>query len=409
MFDEQSIRQKFLQVKPFLDERARRCWAAAEAKEIGWGGISLVSRATKMHRDTIANGMKELNMESKTVSPRLRREGAGRKSNIEKDPSLKTELERLVDPATRGDPESSLKYISKSLRMLSHELGIAGHKASHELVAKLLREEGYSLQANKKTSEGKQHPDRNAQFEFINQDVKVQQQHTEPVISVDTKKKELVGNFKNNGREWRPKGMPEEVRVHDFVIPELGKVVPYGVYDIDHNHGWINLGIDSNTAEFAVESIRRWWYCIGKKLYTHAKTLTITADSGGSNSSRARLWKYELQQFANETGLIIRIRHFPPGTSKWNKIEHRLFSFISQNWRGQPLISHAVIINLISATTTTKGLKVDCVLDTNKYQTGRRISDNEYNQINLTPETFHGEWNYQIAPNKNSGIDQFIV
>lgn len=406
MFDERSIRQKFLQVKPFLDERARRCWAAAEAKEIGWGGISLVSQATKMHRDTITKGMKELDVGTTCVSTRLRREGAGRKSNIDKDPTLKAELERLVEPVTRGDPESPLKYISKSLRMLSQELQTSGHQASHELVAKLLRKDGYSLQANKKTREGINHPDRNAQFEFINQDVKTQQQRSEPVISVDAKKKELVGDFKNSGREWRPKGMPKEVRVHDFVIPELGKVVPYGVYDIDHNRGWINLGIDSNTAEFAVESIRRWWNTIGKSAYSHATTLTINADSGGSNSSRARLWKYELQRFANETGLIIRIRHFPPGTSKWNKIEHRLFSFISQNWRGQPLISHAIIINLISATTTKKGLKVDCVLDTNKYQTGRKISNSDYYQINIKNDTFHGEWNYTISPTK---IDQVII
>jgi len=398
MFHENSIRQKYLRVKPFLNERARRCWAAAEAKEIGWGGISLVAKATKMHRDTIAKGMKELKSPTKNANKRLRRAGAGRKPNAKKDPALKTDLERLVEPATRGDPESALKYTSKSLRKLANELQSAGHKASHELVAKLLREEGFSLQANKKTLEGASHPDRNAQFEFINDDVKKQQHHNEPVISVDTKKKELVGNFKNNGRTWRPKGQPEKVSTHDFEIEELGKVVPYGVYDIDHNRGWINLGVDSDTAEFAVESIRQWWKNIGKQSYSHAKSLTITADSGGSNSSRARLWKYELQQFANETGLQIRVRHFPPGTSKWNKIEHRLFSFITQNWRGKPLISHAVIINLIASTTTRTGLKVDCRLDTNKYATGKKISDNNYNKINLTPEKFHGDWNYSINP-----------
>ena len=405
MVDERSIKQKFLQVKPFLNERARRCWAAAEAKEIGWGGISLVAKATKMHRDTIAKGMKEIKSPTKIANTRLRRAGAGRKSNAEKNPALKTDLERLVEPATRGDPESALKYTSKSLRTLAKELQTAGHQASHELVAKLLRDEGFSLQANKKTLEGASHPDRNAQFEFINADIRTQQQRSEPVISVDTKKKEIVGDFKNNGRTWRPKGQPEEVRVHDFEIPELGKVVPYGVYDIDHNRGWINLGIDSDTAEFAVESIRRWWNTIGKNTYLHATTLTVTADSGGSNSPRARLWKYELQRFANETGLTLRVRHFPPGTSKWNKIEHRLFSFISQNWRGKPLISHAVIINLIAATTTTKGLKVDCVLDTNKYPVGRKISNNDYNKINFTPEAFHGDWNYSINPNE---VDQLI-
>lgn len=401
MFVERSIKQKFLQVRPFLDERARRCWAAAEAKEIGWGGVSLVAKATGMHRDTIAKGMKEIDRPNKIDKTRLRRPGAGRKSNIEKNPSLKIDLERLVEPVTRGDPESPLRYTAKSLRTLAQELRATGHQASHELVGKLLRDEGYSLQANKKTREGTNHPDRNTQFEFINNDVKMQQRLKEPVISVDTKKKELVGDFKNNGREWRPKGTPEDVRVHDFQIPELGKVVPYGIYDLDRNHGWINLGIDNDTAEFAVESIRRWWHSIGNKAYPHAITLTITADSGGSNSYRARLWKYELQQFANETGLALRVRHFPPGTSKWNKIEHRLFSFITQNWRGKPLISHAVIINLIAATTTTKGLKVDCQLDTNKYPTGRKISKDQYNNINLTPDSFHGDWNYTIKPPKN--------
>ncbi|MEK7250769.1 MAG: ISAzo13 family transposase [Bacteroidota bacterium] len=401
MFDQRSIRHKFLQVKPFLNERARRCWAAAEAKEIGWGGISLVAKATKMHRDTIAKGMKELESPTKTANTRLRRAGAGRKSNAEKNPDLKIDLERLVEPATRGDPESALKYTSKSLRVLAKELQSAGHQASHELVAKLLRDEGFSLQANKKTVEGASHPDRNAQFEFINKDIKAQQCRNEPIISVDTKKKELVGDFKNNGRTWRPKGRPEEVRVHDFKIPELGKVIPYGIYDIDHNRGWINLGINSDTAEFAVESIRRWWSTIGKATYPNAKSLTITADSGGSNSARSRLWKYELQRFANETGLALRVRHFPPGTSKWNKIEHRLFSFISQNWRGKPLINHVTIINLITATTTNKGLKVDCVLDTNKYETGKKISNSDYQKINLTPETFHGDWNYSINPQRN--------
>lgn len=401
MFDERGIKQKFLQLKPILNERARRCWAGAEAKLIGRGGISCVARATGMSRTTIAKGIHELDSPKNIAWSRLRKEGGGRKQNITKDPTLLTDLEQLVDPTTRGDPESSLKYTSKSVRVLAQELQAQGHRASHQFVADLLHKEGYTLQGNKKTLDGKQHPDRNAQFEFINHDVKMQQGLAEPVISVDTKKKELVGNFKNNGRTWRPKGQPEEVRVHDFEIPELGKVVPYGIYDIDRNHGWINLGIDSDTAEFAVESIRRWWNATGRKTYAHAKSLTITADSGGSNSSRARLWKYALQHFSNETGLALRVRHFPPGTSKWNKIEHRLFSFISKNWRGKPLISHAVIINLIAATTTTKGLKVDCVLDTNTYPTGKKISDDEFKQINLTPEQFHGDWNYTIKPNKN--------
>lgn len=338
---------------------------------------------------------------TKEVSSRLRKEGGWRKKNIEKDPTLQKDLEELVEPATRGDHESPLKYVSKSLRNLEQELKDRSHKISHQLIANLLHEMEYSLQANKKTREGTSHPDRNAQFEFINQDVKKQLDKREPVISVDTKKKELVGNFKNSGREWRPSGRPRKVNMHDFVIPKLGKVIPYGVYDIDRNHGWINLGIDSDTAEFAVESIRGWWKKIGRYRYRNAKTLTVTADSGGSNSYRARLWKVELQRFSNKTGLVIRVRHFPPGTSKWNKIEHRLFCFISQNWRGKPLVSRVVIINLIAATKTDTGLKVECVLDKNKYPTGLKISDEEFAKINLEPDSFHGDWNYVIAPNKN--------
>ncbi|MBI5036595.1 ISAzo13 family transposase [Candidatus Micrarchaeota archaeon] len=362
MSTEQSIKQKFQELKPVLDERSRRLWAATEAKEIGWGGTLLVSKATGMSRDTIAKGIKELNTPTKNVGSRLRKEGGGRKKNTEKDPALQPDLERLIEPSTRGDPESPLKYVSKSLRNLEKELTAGGHKTSHQLVANLLHEMKFSLQANSKTREGASHPDRNAQFEFINQDVKKQLREHEPVISVDTKNKVLVGNFKNPGHEWRPKGWPRDVNMHDFVIPELGKVIPYGVYDIDRNHGWINLGIDSDTAEFAVESIRGWWKKIGRRRYQNVKTLTITADSGGSNSYRARLWKIELQRFSNETGLVIRVRHFPPGTSKWNKIEHRLFSFISQNWKGKPLVSRVVIINLIAATKTKTGLKVECVL-----------------------------------------------
>jgi len=400
MCDESVIRQKFLELRPRLDERARRCWAATEAKAIGWGGVSHVAHATGMSRNTIAKGIKELNIPQSRVGVRIRKEGGGRKKNVEKDSTLLSDIENLIEPATRGDPESPLKYTSKSLRILAQELRAQGHTASHELVAQLLRQNGYSLQANSKTREGTSHPDRNAQFEFINNDVKMQQKHHQPVISVDTKKKEIIGNFKNNGREWHPKGSPEEVRVHDFEIPELGKAVPYGIFDIDKNRGWVNVGIDGDTAEFAVESIRRWWNAVGEKAYPHATSLTINADAGGSNSPRARLWKYELQQFSNETGIAIRVRHFPPGTSKWNKIEHRLFSFISQNWRGKPLISCAVIVNLIAATTTSKGLTVECVLDTNKYPTGKKVTDDEYANINIMPEKFHGEWNYTIKPKK---------
>lgn len=398
---EQSIKQKFLEINPVLDERSRRCWAAAEAKAIGWGGTSIVSKATGISRDTIAKGINELKSPTKKVSNRLRKEGGGRKKNIEKDPTLQKDLEELIEPATRGDPESALKYVSQSLRNLEQKLNTRSHKISHQLVANLLHEMDYSLQANRKTREGSNHPDRNAQFEFINQDVKKQLTAHQPVISVDTKKKELVGNFKNSGREWRTQGQPREVNMHDFVNPELGKVIPYGVYDIDRNHGWVNLGIDSDTAEFAVESIRRWWKKIGRRKYPKVKALTITADSGGSNSYRTRLWKIELQRFSNENKLMIRVRHFPPGTSKWNKIEHRLFSFISQNWRGKPLISRVVIINLIASTTTNTGLKVECVLDKNKYAKGLKISNEEFSKINLKQETFHGDWNYIIAPNKN--------
>lgn len=397
MIDEKLIREKFFSMNPTLDERSRRRWVATEAKAVGYGGVSAVARATGVTRKTIQKGLSEL--KKNMLGARLRKEGGGRKKSIEKDKTLEKDLEELVEPTTRGNPESLLRYTIQSTRILTKELKLKGHNISYPTVATLLHEKGYSLQSNNKTREGTSHPDRNAQFEFINKDVKEQQAYGEPVISVDTKKKELVGDFKNSGREWRPKGKPTKVRVHDFEIPELGKVAPYGVYDLQRNHGWINIGIDNDTAEFAVESIRRWWKKIGKPAYPTATTLTITADSGGSNSYRARLWKYELQKLSNETSLTMRVRHFPPGTSKWNKIEHRLFSFISQNWRGKPLLTHAVIISLIAATTTTTGLKVDCILDTNKYPTGKKVSDEEYTIINLQPENFHGEWNYLIKPN----------
>ena len=393
------IRKKFLFMNPTLNEQSRRRWVATEAKALGRGGVSVVARATGIARNTITKGMKELTDSKSVHKNRLRKKGGGRKQSTVTDENLAKDIELLVEATSRGDPESPLQYTIKSTRVLEQELRRRGHQVSYPTVALILHNKGYSLQANRKTQEGTSHPDRNAQFEFINKDVKNQQQAKEPVISVDTKKKELVGNFKNNGREWRPKGTPEEVRIHDFKIPILGKVVPYGIYDIDRNHGWVNLGIDSDTAEFAVESIRRWWNNLGKKYYPLAKNLTITADSGGSNSPRARLWKVALQQFSNESKLVLRIRHFPPGTSKWNKIEHRLFSFITQNWRGKPLISHAVIINLIVSTTTKTGLKVGCRLDTNKYPTGKKISDEEYARINIIPEKFHGEWNYTIKPN----------
>ena len=393
------IRKRFLSLAAFLDERLRRLFAAAEAMAIGHGGATLVSRETGVSRAAIALGCKELKECKKLDSQRIRKKGGGRKRAVDKDPSLKKDLESLLEPVTRGDPESPLLWTCKSVRKLSQELNRMGHKTSHNLVAELLKEMGYSLQANKKTLEGTSHPDRNAQFEHINQKVKEYQASEVPVISVDTKKKELVGEFKNSGRELRPKGEPEKVRVHDFMIPELGKASPYGVYDLTHNVGWVNVGIDHDTAAFAVESIRRWWYTMGQERYPEANKLLITADSGGSNGYRIRLWKMELQNLANETGLAISVCHLPPGTSKWNKIEHRLFSFITQNWRGKPLISHEVIVNLIAATRTQNGLQVGCQIDTNSYPKGIKVPDDIMASLNLQRDVFHGEWNYTISPN----------
>lgn len=392
------IKKRFLYIAPILDERLRRMIAAAEAMAIGYGGATLVSRETGVSRAAIALGCKELKEQKKLDSHRIRKKGGGRKRAVDKDPLLKKDLESLLEPVTRGDPESPLLWTCKSVRKLSQELNRMGHKTSHNLVAELLKEMGYSLQANKKTLEGTSHPDRNAQFEHINHKVKEYQASELPVISVDTKKKELVGDFKNSGRELRPKGEPEKVRVHDFMIPELGKASPYGVYDITHNVGWVNVGIDNDTAAFAVESIRRWWYTMGHERYPEANKLLITADSGGSNGYRIRLWKMELQNLANETGLFISVSHLPPGTSKWNKIEHRLFSFITQNWRGKPLVSHEVIINLIAATRTKNGLQVRCQIDTNSYPKGIKVSDDIMDSLNIQRDLFHGEWNYTISP-----------
>lgn len=399
MDNEKIIREKFLSINSALNELSRRRWAAAEAKSLGRGGVSIVSRATGINRNTIMKGIKELENKKNIELNRLRKKGGGRKKITEKNPELENVILELVESTSSGDPENPLRYTTKSVRKLQKEVEKKGYKISHPLVAEILHENKFSLQANSKAIEGKPHPDRNAQFEFINQDVKNQIARKEPVISVDAKKKELVGKFKNNGKEWKEKGNPTQVKVHDFEDKMLGKVAPYGIYDIDKNKGWINLGIDHDTAEFAVESIRRWWTKVGKLKYPKAKNLTITADSGGSNSYRARLWKFELQKLSNKTGLLIRVRHFPPGTSKWNKIEHKLFSFISKNWRGKPLLTHAVIINLISATKTEKGLEVSCMLDKNKYPKGIKISDEEYSNINIFPEEFHGNWNYIIKPN----------
>lgn len=392
------IKQRFEALSGFLDERLRRIVAAAEATVIGYGGISIVSRETGVSRQAIALGCEELKHSEKATDTRIRKEGGGRKQTIEKDPTLRQDLESLIEPVSRGDPESPLRWTCKSTRRLADELMRLGHKVSHNLVAGLLRKMGYSLQANQKTLEGTSHPDRDAQFEYINNKAKECQFQEQPVISVDTKKKELIGDFKNGGRELRPKGDPEKVRVHDFEIPELGKDTPYGVYDVTWNSGWVNVGIDHDTAAFAVDSIRRWWQFMGESRYPGAKQLLITADSGGSNGYRIRLWKVELQKLADETGLAISVCHLPPGTSKWNKIEHRLFSFITQNWRGKPLVSHAVIVNLIAATTTREGLRVQCQLDTKSYPTGIKVSNQEMASINIQRDSFHGEWNYTISP-----------
>jgi len=376
----------------------RRLVAASESLAIGFGGTSEVSRQTGISRRAIIQGIKELAGAPRAPTGRVRRAGGGRKKTVDIDGSLKTDLERLVDPVTRGDPESPLRWTCKSVRKLANELNRLGHRTSHRMVAELLRELGYSLQANRKTLEGSSHADRDQQFQHINQQVTQLLNKRQPVISVDTKKKELVGNFKNNGVELRPKGDPEKVRVHDFVIPELGRAAPYGVYDLANNSGWVSVGIDHDTSAFAVETIRRWWYGMGQQSYPTATQLLITADSGGSNGSRVRLWKVELQKLADETGLQLRICHLPPGTSKWNKIEHRLFSFISQNWRGKPLVSHQVIVDLIAATSTKAGLKVRAQIDSNLYPSGLKVSDQQVAALHIERDAFHGEWNYTILP-----------
>jgi len=401
MADEKEVAQRFGLLASELDERMRRLFAAAESQTLGYGGLSAVSRATGVSRRAIAVGMKELKERGRRKSAaagHVRNRGGGRRKSVAKDATLQSDLERLVDPVTRGDPESPLRWTCKSVRKLAEELRRLNHNVSHTLVAELLQGMDYSLQANSKTIEGGKHPDRNAQFEHISNKVKQYLGERQPVISVDTKKKELVGNFKNGGQELRPKGKPEEVRVHDFKIKELGKVAPYGIYDIGQNTGWVNVGTDHDTATFAVESIRRWWRTMGQPEYPQARRLLITADCGGSNGARLRLWKTELQKLADQTGLEISVCHFPPGTSKWNKIEHRLFSFITQNWRGKPMVNHEVIVNLIAGTTNKGGLRVKTQLDTNTYPKGIKVSKTQFAQVNLTSDTFHGDWNYMIAP-----------
>jgi len=395
---------KYRTLLPTLSERIRRLWAGTEARVLGRGGIAVVSRATGLARNTVVRGLRELDDGSPLDPARTRRAGGGRKRKAILNPTLKDALEHLVEPVTRGDPESPLRWTSKSTRTLAKELNAQGYSVSHVLVAELLHEMEYSLQANRKTIEGSSHPDRNAQFEYINAEVCRRMAAGAPVISVDTKKKELVGRFKIAGRQWRPKGKPEQVNVHDFLDPKKGKAIPYGVYELGRNVGWVSVGIDHDTAQFAVATIRRWWRELGRKAYSQANTLLITADSGGSNGSRLRLWKWELQRFADATGLAISVCHLPPGTSKWNKIEHRLFSFISQNWRGQPLLTHATIVNLIAGTQTSTGLKVRCVLDTKNYPSKIIVTKKQMEQINISRADFHGDWNYTIRPRERRRI-----
>jgi hypothetical protein len=392
------MREKFIALAPVMDERTRRLWAATEAKALGHGGPTLVARATGIARSTLHFGLREL--EHDIAHPRGRRPGGGRKALIEHDPTLVTALEALVEPTSRGDPQSPLRWTCKSVRQLAAELRRQGHTVGRQTVAHLLAGLGYSLQANRKTKEGSLPPDRNAQFAYLNARVRAFQKRGYPVVSVDAKKKELVGDFKNGGREWRPTGQAELVRVYDFADKDLGKAIPYGVYDQTANMGWVNVGIDHDTAAFAVESLRRWWVHMGSHMYRGAPALLITADGGGSNGSRNRLWKVALQQLANDTGMRMTVCHFPPGTSKWNKIEHRMFSHISMNGRGCPLISHEVVVNLIANTTTRQGLTIQAALDTGRYPTGIRVTAQELGQVKLKKAKFHGEWNYTIMPTK---------
>jgi Rhodopirellula transposase DDE domain len=399
----QAIAAKFAILSPLLDERARRLWAAVEARAIGRGGISQVAEAARLSRATIRAGLQELahpisGPEPPATVERVRRPGGGRKPLGVHDPHLIRALETLVDPATRGDPMSLLRWTCKSAAKLAAALQTQGHVVSERTVNRLLHDLGYRLQANRKTLEGRAHPDRDAQFQYINRRAKVFQKQGQPVISVDTKKKELVGQFRQSGREWHPQGQPEEVQVHDFPNEALGKVIPYGVYDEVTNSGWVSVGIDHDTAEFAVETVRRWWRHMGSMVYPRATRLLITADGGGSNGSRCRLWKVELQRLADEIGLRISVCHFPPGTSKWNKIEHRMFCHITENWRGRPLVSREVVVNLIGHTTTKTGLAIRSELDENRYPTGREVTAQQMESLAIKPDQFHGEWNYTIQP-----------
>jgi DNA-binding transcriptional ArsR family regulator len=389
-------------LNPMLNERTRRLWAATEAEAIGWGGIGRVAEATGLSRPTVARGLRELEEQRSTTATlaasRVRRPGGGDKPLKDKDRTLVADLDALVDPATRGDPESPLRWTCKSTRKLASELNNQGHKVSPQTVSVLLKEQKYSLQGNCKTKEGRNHPDRNGQFLHINRLAKAFGKRGQPVISVDTKKKELVGDYKNGGKEWHPEGMPEQVQMHDFPDPRVGKAIPYGVYDINSNEGWVTVGIDHDTPDFAVAAIRAWWKHMGSRRYPDATDLMITADSGGSNAARSKNWKVALQQLADETGVRIAVSHFPPGTSKWNKIEHRMFCHISQNWRGRPLLTHDVVVNLIANTTTPTGLTIRAKLDKRSYPTGVPVTDEQLAALNLELAAFHGDWNYVIAP-----------
>jgi transposase len=393
-------RQRYLRMAPVLNEQSLRRYVALEAQALGHGGVSALSRISGLARSTIYHGLADIRDKVSAPPGRIRRPGGGRKSKVSQDRTLMTDLKRLVEPSTRGDPVKPLLWTSSSLRRLAEELAEMGHRVSATVVGDLLRGMGYSLQANRKTKEGGQHIDRDAQFRYINGQAEAFLAARQPVISVDTKKKELVGDFKNNGRQWRPTGKPELVNVHDFIDPKLARAVPYGVYDIANNVGWVSVGTDHDTASFAVQAIRRWWKAMGRKRYPDAKRLMISADGGGSNGYRVRLWKIELQKLANELKLPITVCHLPPGTSKWNKIEHRLFSFISINWRGKPLRSYRTIVQLIAATSTDAGLRVRAELDGNKYPKGIKVSDAEFATLNLAPHAFHGDWNYTVSPKR---------
>jgi len=405
----EGIRQKFKRLRPSLNERVRRHWAASEAMALARGGISVVARATGMSRNTIRAGIAELNERGDgetALSPRrVRRQGGGGKPLEVTDPTLLPALDELVAPGTRGDPMSPLRWTLKSTSQLAEALTSQGHPVSARTVAALLKASDYSLQGNAKTREGSKHEDRDAQFRHINARVVVMQSRGQPVVSVDAKKKELIGDFKNNGREWQPKGRPEEVRVHDFIdrAPDKGRVTPYGVYDLTANEGWVSVGTDHDTARFAAQTIGKWWREMGRSRYPDATELLVTADGGGSNSSRCRLWKVALQELADATGLVLHVCHFPPGTSKWNKIEHRLFCHVTQNWRGRPLVSHDLIVKLIGDTTTATGLKVKAALDTDPYESGIKVSDEALSAVRITRAEFHGEWNYSIRPNTPIG------